>query len=142
MLLDTDYNWRVESAQGGILRAVGDIGSHWLDLAQFLTGQAVERVMADFATFIPVRQKPVHAIQTFSTADVERTPITMDTEDAAAVLLRLDGARAARCRFPKWPRAVRTIWLSRSTAHVALWPGMVSGRTSFGLVTATVLTKC
>ena len=90
LLLDTDYNWRVESAKGGALRAVGDIGSHWLDLAQFVTGQAVQRVMADFATFIPVRQKPVRAIQTFSTAEVERTPVTMDTEDAASVLLRLE----------------------------------------------------
>jgi predicted dehydrogenase len=91
LLLDTDYNWRVESAQGGVLRAVGDIGSHWLDLAQFLTGQAVARVLADFATFIPVRQKPLHPIQAFATAEVERAPVTMDTEDAASVLLRLDG---------------------------------------------------
>ncbi len=90
LLLDTDYNWRVESAQGGMLRAVGDIGSHWLDVAQFLTGQAVTRVMSDFATFIPVRQKPSKPVQAFATADVERTPVTMDTEDAASVLLRLD----------------------------------------------------
>jgi predicted dehydrogenase len=94
LLLDTDYNWRVEAASGGKLRAVGDIGSHWLDLAQFLTGQPVTRVLADLATFVPVRQKPAAAIQAFASADVPREPITMDTEDAATVLVRLGEIRA------------------------------------------------
>jgi predicted dehydrogenase len=89
LLLDTDYNWRVEAAQGGALRAVGDVGSHWMDLAQFLTSQPIRRVFADLATFIPVRQKPAHTIEAFTTAEVERTPVRMDTEDAASVLLRL-----------------------------------------------------
>jgi len=94
LLLDTDYNWRVDAGQGGALRAVGDIGSHWLDLARFLTGLPVRRVLADMATFIPVRQKPRQAIETFSTAEVPRTPVTMETEDAANVLFHLgDGAR-------------------------------------------------
>ena len=94
LLLETDYNWRVEAAQGGALRAVGDIGSHWIDLAQFLTGLSIRSVLADLATFVPVRQKPARALDTFSTAEVERTPVTMDTEDAATVLLRLGDARA------------------------------------------------
>ncbi len=94
LLLDTDYNWRVEAGQGGALRAVGDIGSHWLDLAQFLTGLHVQAVLADLATFLPVRRKPVQAIDTFSSTEVERTPVAIDTEDAATVLLRLgDAAR-------------------------------------------------
>lgn len=96
LLLDTDYNWRVEAGQGGVLRAVGDIGSHWLDLAQFLTGLPVRSVLADFATFLPVRQKPLRPLDTFSTAEVERMPVTMETEDAATVLLRLgETARGA-----------------------------------------------
>lgn len=94
LLMDTDYNWRVERSQGGPLRAVGDIGSHWLDLAQFLTGTHVTRLLADLATFIPVRQKPARAIETFSTADVERVPVEMDTEDAATVLVRMGDIRA------------------------------------------------
>jgi predicted dehydrogenase len=89
LLLDTDYNWRVEAAQGGALRAVGDVGSHWLDLAQFLTGESVSRVLADLSTFLPVRQKPARPIEAFSTAEVERVPVNMDTEDAATVLIRL-----------------------------------------------------
>src|SRR5436309_9878632 len=58
LLLDTDWNWRLEPDKGGALRAVGDIGSHWLDLLSFITGRRVEAVMADLATFIPVRQQP------------------------------------------------------------------------------------
>ncbi len=93
LLFDTDYNWRVEGAAGGALRAVGDLGSHWIDLAQFLTGRPVTAVLADLVTFLPVRQKPEQAIETFSTREVPRTPVRMDTEDAATVLLRL-GERA------------------------------------------------
>jgi predicted dehydrogenase len=89
LVYETDYNWRVEAAEGGKLRAVGDIGSHWLDLAQFVTGQTVERVLADLATVIPTRQKPARPIETFSSAEVERIPASMDTEDMATVLLEL-----------------------------------------------------
>ncbi len=96
LLLETDYNWRVEAEQGGALRAVGDIGSHWIDLAQFLIGLSVRSVLADLATFVPVRQNPVRALDTFSTSEVERAPVTIDTEDAATVLLRLGDARATR----------------------------------------------
>ena len=88
LLFPTDYNWRVEAAQGGALRALGDIGSHWLDLAQFLTGREVTRVLGDLATFLPERLKPARPIEAFATAEVERTPVKMDTEDAATVLLR------------------------------------------------------
>lgn len=91
LLHDTDYNWRVERGQGGALRAVGDIGSHWLDLAQYVTGMHVTRLCAQLSTFLPVRQKPSAAIQTFSSADIERRPVDVDTEDAAALMLAFDG---------------------------------------------------
>ena len=87
LLFDTDYNWRVEAAQGGAARAVGDIGPHWLDLAQFLTGLPVRAVLAELTTFLPIRRKPARPIETFTTADVARVPTGMDTEDAASVLL-------------------------------------------------------
>jgi predicted dehydrogenase len=73
------------------LRAVGDIGSHWLDLAQFITGLPVRQVFAELATFVPVRRKPLRPTDTFSTVEVERTPVTMDTEDAATIMLHLQG---------------------------------------------------
>jgi predicted dehydrogenase len=92
LLYDTDWNWRLEAEQGGVLRAVGDIGSHWLDLASFLTGLHVEAVMADLATFIPVRRKPAGPVLTFSTERATDTvPVEIHTEDVATILLRFRG---------------------------------------------------
>ena len=92
LLFDTDWNWRLESDQGGALRAVGDIGSHWLDLTSFLTGLRVEAVMAELTTFIPVRQKPAGPVLTFSTERAADTiPVEIHTEDTASVLLRYEG---------------------------------------------------
>ena len=92
LLYDTDWNWRLERDQGGVLRAVGDIGSHWLDLTSFLTGMRVESVMADLATFIPVRRKPAGPVLTFSTERAAETiPVEIHTEDVATILLRYEG---------------------------------------------------
>jgi predicted dehydrogenase len=97
LLYDTDWNWRLEKERGGALRAVGDIGSHWLDLVSFMTGRRVKAVMADLTTFIPVRQKPAGPVLTFSTERATETvPVEIDTEDVATMLLRFDdGARAS-----------------------------------------------
>jgi predicted dehydrogenase len=97
LLLETDWNWRLEPDKGGSLRAVGDIGSHWLDLVTFLTGQPIVSVMADLATFIPVRAKPRRAVETFATERAADTvPREMATEDVASILLRFaNGARGA-----------------------------------------------
>jgi predicted dehydrogenase len=92
LALETDWNWRLEPEKGGELRAVADIGSHWLDLAQFVTGQRVSEVMADLATVMPVRQRPTGEVETFAAAgSVERVPAEMTTEDLAHVLVRFDG---------------------------------------------------
>ena len=88
---DTDWNWRLDPAVGGTLRAVGDIGSHWLDLAGYLTGQRVDAVMADLTTAVPVRQRPSGAVETFASASGPTEPVDMTTEDAAGVLLRFSG---------------------------------------------------
>jgi predicted dehydrogenase len=90
--LPTDWNWRLEPGKGGTLRAVGDIGSHWMDLVQFVTGLEVEGVFADLATAIPVRQRPTGEVETFAVeADVERVDAPMETEDIAHILLRFSG---------------------------------------------------
>jgi predicted dehydrogenase len=92
LLFDTDWNWRLEKAKGGALRAVGDIGSHWLDLTTFLTGLRVEALLADLTTFIPVRRKPAGSVLTFSTERAAETlPVEIDTEDVALILLRFEG---------------------------------------------------
>jgi predicted dehydrogenase len=96
LLLDTDWNWRLDPAQGGALRAVGDIGSHWLDLMTFVTGRHVEAVLADLTTFIPVRRRPTGPVETFSGAGGGDTVAQeMETEDAAGILLRLAGGARA-----------------------------------------------
>jgi predicted dehydrogenase len=93
-----DWNWRLEPARGGDLRAVGDIGSHWLDLAQFVTGARVAEIFADLATAIPVRRRPVGEVETFaSAADVERVDAPMSTEDFAHILVRFDGGARGSC---------------------------------------------
>jgi predicted dehydrogenase len=95
LLLDTDWNWRLEPGLGGSQRAVGDIGSHWLDLVAFVTGLRVTEVMADLHTFLPMRRQPAGPVETFST---ERASETLEreigTEDTATILLRFEnGAR-------------------------------------------------
>ncbi len=95
LLYDTDWNWRLDPAAGGSLRAVGDIGSHWLDLVTFITGRHVEAVMADLTTFIPVRRQPTGPVETFTASTGETVDIPMETEDSAGILLRLTGGARA-----------------------------------------------
>ena len=96
LLLDSDWNWRLDPAAGGSLRAVGDIGSHWLDLVTFITGRHVDAVMADLTTFIKVRKQPTGPVETYSGAAAGETVDTpMETEDAAGLILRLTGGARA-----------------------------------------------
>jgi predicted dehydrogenase len=93
LLLPTDWNWRLEPDLGGSLRAVGDIGSHWLDLISFITGLKVVEVFADFKTFHPIRKKPLKELETFTgkiltPEDYEDKPIK--TEDYASILLHYE----------------------------------------------------
>jgi predicted dehydrogenase len=98
LLLETDWNWRLDPAEGGALRAVGDIGSHWIDMLQHVTGLKVEAVMADLATVIPVRKVPTGPVETFSGgAAGETVEREMSTEDLAGILLRLQGGARAVC---------------------------------------------
>ena len=94
MAKPTDWNWRLESDKGGALRSVGDIGTHWVDLTSFVTGLKAEAVMAELATFIPERQKPTGPVETFSSGAGETETVTIDTDDAAMILIRYpNGAR-------------------------------------------------
>jgi predicted dehydrogenase len=91
LLRPTDWNWRLEPERGGELRAIGDIGSHWLDLVQFVTGSRVVEVCADLQTVIAVRRRQVGAVQTFAQAEAEGEDVAIATEDLAHVLLRFEG---------------------------------------------------
>ena len=91
LLYDTDYNWRVLADQGGELRAVGDIGTHWMDLITAVTGLEVEAVCADLKTVHDIRKRPKGEVQTFTgkmTQQKELEPINITTEDSAVILFR------------------------------------------------------
>ncbi|MGP0070403.1 MAG: Gfo/Idh/MocA family protein [Bryobacteraceae bacterium] len=99
LLYDTDWNWRVEAADNGALRAMGDIGSHWMDLIQHVTGLPITQLCADLATFHPTRRKPKGSVETFAAKQLKGSQyddVPIDTEDFGSVLLRLgDRARGA-----------------------------------------------
>jgi predicted dehydrogenase len=92
LLLPTDWNWRLVQNEAGALRAVADIGSHWLDLSRFVTGRRVVEVMADLHTLVPVRRHPSGPVETFAAAseDQELREEEMSSDDAAGILLRYE----------------------------------------------------
>jgi predicted dehydrogenase len=98
LLRDEDWNWRLEPGKAGGTRAVGDIGSHWLDLVQHITGDEVVAVMADLFTLHAKRWRRGGTSPTFGAGDTgsERQQVAVGTEDAAGVMLRFSsGARGA-----------------------------------------------
>jgi predicted dehydrogenase len=94
LLRPDDYNWRVEPDGGTNLRAVADIGTHWMDLAQFVVGRPIRAVLADLATFHTERRRPAGPAETFGGASARAgtQPVAVTTDDHAAVLLRWDEA--------------------------------------------------
>ncbi|WCK53193.1 Gfo/Idh/MocA family oxidoreductase [Aneurinibacillus sp. Ricciae_BoGa-3] len=97
LLYDTDFNWRLDPKAGGKTRAIADIGSHWCDTVQYVTGNKIVEVFADLATVIPVRKKPKQNGSTFGSqeaAEGSYEEVKINTEDYASVLLRFeDGTR-------------------------------------------------
>jgi predicted dehydrogenase len=99
LLYDTDWNWRIVSKENGPLRVMGDIGSHWMDTVQHITGQKITELCADLAIVHKTRKRPKTAVETFAgktlrPEDYDEVPI--DTEDFGAVLLRMgDRTRGA-----------------------------------------------
>lgn len=94
LLFDTDFNWRVLTEDGGELRAVADIGTHWIDTVCFATGLEVEAVLADLSTVHPTRFRPTGGSETFSgSAGGQRAsvPVPVTTEDYGSILLRFKG---------------------------------------------------
>jgi predicted dehydrogenase len=99
LLYDTDWNWRVETKAGGPSRCMADIGSHFFDMAEHVTGLRVTSLCADLQTFHKTRKQPKHSVETFANKmlgpeDYIETPI--DTEDFGAVVFRM-GARTRGC---------------------------------------------
>jgi predicted dehydrogenase len=97
LFYDTDYNWRLEPEYSGESRAIADIGSHWMDLVEYVSGRRVVEVNADFRTVFDKRKKPRQSVETYSsklTSAAEYDEVPINTEDYATVLLGFDnGAR-------------------------------------------------
>src|SRR5262249_47408932 len=98
-LYDTDWNWRINAKDNGALRAMGDIGSHWMDMIQHLTGLKISAVCADLQTFHKTRKMPRGPVETFAgkkAGEQDYQEVTIHTDDFGAVRLRLgEPARGA-----------------------------------------------
>ncbi len=107
LLNETDYNWRVLADQGGQLRAVADIGTHWMDLVGSISGLEIEAVLADLTTVHPIRRRPKGEVETFSGklgGPRETEPVAIITEDYGCILFRYQGG------------ARGSLWVSQVTA--------------------------
>ena len=93
LFYETDYNWRLESKMSGTSRAVADIGSHWMDLVEYVSGIRIAEVMADFATVHKVRKKPLRPVETYAGKMLKPEDygdVEIDTEDYASMLFRFE----------------------------------------------------
>lgn len=107
LFYQTDYNWRVLAEEGGELRAVSDIGTHWLDLVHAVTGLEVEAVCADLKVVYPVRLRPTGEVETFSgklASEAKTEPVNITTEDFGTIMIKFKGG------------ARGSLWVSQVTA--------------------------
>ena len=91
LLGEDDWNWRLEPERAGAARALGDIGSHWIDLIQHVTGRRIVRVCGRTGRLHETRRRPAERTLTFERGAGNVEPVDVRTEDYATVLLELDG---------------------------------------------------
>jgi len=91
LLEEDDWNWRLEPERAGAARALGDIGSHWIDLIQHVTGRRIVRVCGRTGRLHETRRRPAERTLTFERGGGAAEPVDVRTEDYATVLLELDG---------------------------------------------------
>ncbi len=112
LLYPTDWNWRLESKLGGELRAVSDIGTHWLDLMTWITGSPVSSLCADLATMMPSRLRPKGRVESFKKAEsADAEEVLISTDDYASVLLH----------FQNEARGVMTVSQISAGRKARLW---------------------
>jgi predicted dehydrogenase len=127
LLLETDWNWRLDATRQGALRAVADIGSHWFDLMRFVTGRRITSVLADLHTFVPERNHPVGEVETFGAAgvvdDVARVREHMTGDDAAGMLLRFEGGTRGSCTVSQVSAGRKNTidWEVDGSQHALAW---------------------
>src|SRR5437773_6730681 len=98
LLEETDFSWRLEPEKGGASSAIGDIGSHWCDLATHVIGRRIEAVLADLTTVVPTRRRPAASRQAFAATDAELSiDFSGKSEELATILLRFEGGIKGTC---------------------------------------------
>ena len=144
LLKDTDYSWRLDPEKGGASSALGDIGSHWCDLAQHVTGRRITHVLGDITTVVKQRKKPRGSREAFQTGgggEVDVVDIARRGSGVGAGAVRQRRAAAAS-RSARCAPATRTISCSRCAARRRRCGGGRSTRTSSGSAIATARTRC
>lgn len=87
---DTDWSWRLLRSESGESNITADLGSHWFDLIQFVTGLKVREVIGDLATLIPVRRRPTRQVLAFEKVEeVESEEVEVELEDYSSILFHL-----------------------------------------------------
>ena len=97
LFYNTDYNWRLEPDKSGASRAIADIGSHLMDVLEYITGLKTTAVLADFNTIHKTRKKPLRPVETYSGKMLQPedyADVDINTEDHANVLLRFDNGNS------------------------------------------------
>jgi predicted dehydrogenase len=102
LFYETDYNWRLEPDKSGDSRAIADIGSHLMDLLEYVSGLKITAVMADFNTVHPERKKPLKPIETYSGK-------MLQPEDYAGVPIKTEDYASVLCRFDNGSKGVVTV---------------------------------
>lgn len=93
---DHVYSWRSDPAKGGRSSALADIGSHWCDLAEHVTGARITAVLADLTTAVPIRYSAGGSAEAFAKSAEQGSPVVVFGEDLGTVLLRWsNGARGS-----------------------------------------------
>jgi predicted dehydrogenase len=93
---ETDWNWRVDPAEGAS-RTVADIGVQWFDALEFVSGLRVQAAFADLATFLSSRQRPTAEVEAFGSAAGPTETVRIESEDAATIVMRLTGGARSAC---------------------------------------------
>ena len=92
MLYETDWNWRVDPKVSGPSRVMADIGSHWCDMAEHVTGEPIQSLCADLQIFHETRSRPKHSTETFTGKMLqpgEYDPVAITTEDFGSAIIRI-----------------------------------------------------
>jgi predicted dehydrogenase len=120
LLHEEDWNWRLDSTRAGSTRAVGDIGSHWIDTVEHVMGDRVVEVMADLGRLYDERLRPSGEVETFARGGERGTRYTVDTEDFGSVLVRFaSGARGAFSVSQVSPGRKNRLWFEVDAARAS-----------------------